>query len=81
MSSTYYFNSDIEIPSTIDLSHTQSTPIPNSKFTNSVYNNPHYKLEPSKESQVYIIKYSLFKRTLLPIISNQPQKLLVEYTL
>ena len=68
--------------STIDLSRTQSTLISsNESSKDSIYNDIYYELEPQEDSKVYIIKKGLVNRSLLPILPNQPRKMLIEYTI
>jgi hypothetical protein len=50
-----------------------------SKKPNNInYNTSDYILEPDKDSNVYIFKYSLFKRTLQPFILEKEREILIE---
>ena len=50
------------------------------KANNINYNTPDYTLELDKDSNVYVFKYGLFKRTLQPFIPEKEREILIECT-
>lgn len=47
---------------------------------NSIYNKEDYKLEPNKDSKIYIFRENLYTRTLLPINLNKERQIEVKCT-
>jgi hypothetical protein len=49
--------------------------------SNSIYNDPNYKLEPDSDSSSYLISEGLFFRELLPYIRDQDRKIAFNCTM
>jgi len=86
MSSSFNYSSDeasalTSQPSELSQQQESSNQqITTTKTINSKYNDPNYCFEADSTSNVYIFKYGLFSRTLLPIDNSKEREMILQCT-
>jgi len=68
-----------QLPTTINSSNSITADL-STRFSESKYNKPSFKLEAEAESNIYVIKNGLFTRTLLPINLAKEREVVIQCT-
>jgi len=80
---SFTYSSDEASASTNQISQQSTTSNTNGTVAKSIeskYNKPEFQLEADTSSSIYIFKYGLFTRTLLPIDPQKEREIIVQCT-